>query len=131
MHALTGAWIANVERSRRDPNHQFQQATIRFDITGSAVSLTYGGVNASGRQEHGGQTLEADGQEHALAEAPGVFAITILEPRVLRTVAIRNDTVLGRATYEVSEDGRTLTAAVSGLDAAGKSFDQVIIFDRE
>jgi hypothetical protein len=31
MHALTGTWIANLEQSRRDPNHQFHRATMRFE----------------------------------------------------------------------------------------------------
>ena len=31
MHALTGMWIANIAHSRRDPNHQFHRATMRFD----------------------------------------------------------------------------------------------------
>ena len=39
--------------------------------------------------------------------------------------------MIGRATYEVSEDNRMLTATVSGVDASGKVFDQVIVFDRE
>jgi hypothetical protein len=39
--------------------------------------------------------------------------------------------VIGRATYQVSEGGRMLTATVSGVDASGKVFDQVVVFDRE
>jgi hypothetical protein len=37
----------------------------------------------------------------------------------------------GRATYLVSYDGSTLTATVEGIDAGGKAFDQVIVFDRQ
>jgi hypothetical protein len=131
MHALSGTWIANLDQSRRDPNHQFHRATIRFEVVGAAVSLAYGGVNASGRHEQGGQMLHADGREHSLPEAPGVVAVTTLEPRVLHTVAKKDGAVVGRAAYAVSEDGQRMTATVSGLDAAGKSFDQVIVFDRE
>jgi hypothetical protein len=131
MHALSGTWIANLDRSRRDPNHQFHRATVRFDVDGSTVSLAYGGVNASGRQEHGAQTLRADGQEHLLPEAPGVVAVSTLDARTLRTVAKKDDKEVGRAAYDVSEDGRTMTATVSGLDAAGQLFDQIIVFDRD
>ena len=81
MHALTGMWIANIDHSRRDPNHQFHRATMRFDLVGDRVSLFYGGLNASGRQEQGGKSFHADGQEHAVPEAPGVVAISTLEPR--------------------------------------------------
>ncbi len=131
MHPLSGTWIANLEQSHRDPNHQFHRATIRFEVAGDTVSLAYGGVNASGRREDGGQTLNADGQEHPLAEAPGMVAISTLEPRVLHTLGMKDGTVMGRAAYEVSEDGRMMTATVSGLDGKGQSFEQVIVFDRE
>ena len=127
-HALTGTWIANIDRSRRDPNHQFHRATIRFEVVGDRVSLVYGGVNASGRHEQGGQTIHADGQEHAVPEAPGVVVIGTLEPAVFHVTAKKDGEVIGRSTYEVSEHGRTLTAAVSGIDASGKVFDQVIVF---
>jgi hypothetical protein len=30
----------------------------------------------------------------------------------------------------VSEDGKTLTATVGGIDAAGKPFDHIVVFDR-
>jgi hypothetical protein len=131
MHALTGVWIANIESSRRDPNHQFSRATMRFEVVGELVTLTYGGINASGRHEQGGQTLHADGHPHAVPEASGVVTISTLDERELKTVGLANGTEVGRARYEVSEDGRTMTATVAGIDANGRTFDQVIVFGRE
>ena len=131
MHPLTGSWIADVAHSRRDPNHQFSRATMRFEIAGDRVSLSYGGVNASGRQEQGAHTFQADGHERPVPEAPGVVASCALTPRALQTVGRKDGAVVGRAVYEVAGDGRSMTATVSGLDASGKSFDQVIVFDRE
>jgi len=130
-HPLTGSWVANIEKSQRDPNHQFSRATMRFEIAGETVTIVYGGINARGREESGRQVLQADGKEHAVAEAPGVFGIAALLPRELRTWGKKDDVVIGRATYAVAPDGRSMTATVSGLAADGKSFDQVIVFDRE
>jgi hypothetical protein len=131
VHLLAGTWIANLDKSRRDPNHQFHRATIRFEVAGDVVSIAYGGVNASGRDEQGAQRLTADGQEHPLAEAPGLVAVSTLERCVLRTVATKDGAVMGRAAYEVSEDGKTLTATVSGRDGTGTPFEQRVVFDRE
>jgi len=131
MHALTGSWIANVDRSRRDPNHQFHRATMRFEVAGSAVSISYGGVNASGRQEQGALTVVADGQEQSIPEVPGMVSVSTLQQDGLRTIGQLNGTVMGRAAYEVAVDGTTMTATVSGVDAAGQSFEQVIVFERE
>jgi len=51
--------------------------------------------------------------------------------RVLETTASKDERPMGRATYALSDDGHTLTATVEDIDAAGKAFDQVIVFDRE
>jgi hypothetical protein len=129
---FVGSWTANLSKSERDPNHQFESATLRFEVEGNTVTLTHGGVNASGQQESGVTTLEADGKEHPIPEAPGVVVVTRwVGSRGLETVAKKGDQTVGRGIYEVSHDGRTLTATVSGTDARGNDFEQVIVFDRD
>ena len=130
-HLLNGTWIANIEQSRRDPNHQFHSATMRFGVDGHRVTLAYGGINASGRQEHGSQTITADGEHHAVPEAPDVTALSTLDVRGLTQTATKNGVEAGRSDYRVSDDGRSMTATVSGTDAQGNRFEQVIVFERE
>jgi len=130
MHPLHGTWIANLSKSTRHANHQFQNATMRFDVGTDTVVLSYEGVNASGKHESSTQTIHADGQERPVPGAPGIVAISTLEPRRLESSARKDGVALGRGTYEVDEEGSTLTATVSGVDASGKPFDQVIVFDR-
>jgi len=134
MHALAGTWTANLSKSRRDPNHpnhQFHSATMRFEVAGDAVSLTYGGVNAAGKTEEGARTICANGQDHPDSAAPGVTATSTIDARALQVVARKDGAVVGRGTYAVSDDGRTMMATMSGIDASGKQFDQVIVFDRD
>jgi len=76
--------------------------------------------------------LRADGKEHAIAEAPGMVVITRwIGSRTLDMVARKGDETVSRGLYEVSADGKTLTATVSGTDASGTDFEQVIVFDRK
>src|SRR5436190_381171 len=98
-HLLNGTWIANIEQSRRDPNHQFHSATMRFAVDGHRVTLAYGGINASGRQEHGSQTITADGEHHAVPEAPDVTALSTLDVRGLTQTATKNGVEAGRSDY--------------------------------
>jgi len=130
MHPLSGTWVANLAASRRHANHQFEKATMTFTIDDGEVVLAYEGINASGKHEASTQTIHADGREHATPEAPGFVALSTLGERRLESMGKKDGTILGRGTYEVSEDGQTMTATVSGIDAAGKPFDQVIVFDR-
>ena len=133
MNPFLGTWVANLEKSRRHANHQFQGATLTFEVSGNVVSLTHAGVNMAGKRESGTTVLYADGDEHAVSpQAPGVVAVTKwVGTHVLATEARKDGRPVGSGTYAVSDDGRTLTATVAGIDAAGKAFDQVIVFDRE
>src|SRR6185369_12963713 len=53
MNLFLGTWVANLEKSRRHANHQFQSATLAFDVSGDVVSLTHAGVNMAGKPESG------------------------------------------------------------------------------
>jgi hypothetical protein len=59
-----------------------------------------------------------------------VVATRWRDANVLETVARKDGQVVGDGTYEVSGDGKTLTATVAGIDGAGARFEQVIVFDR-
>ena len=133
MDLFTGTWRANLSKSQRHPNHMFQSATLRFAVSGDTVTLTQAGVNEAGHQEFGTTTLHADGKEHAVSpEAPGVVVVTKwVGSRILETAAKKDGEVIGHGTYEVSDDGQTLTAKVRGIDGSGAPFEQVIVFDRE
>ncbi len=92
MNPFVGHWIANLEKSRRHTNHQFQSATLTFDVTGSDVSLTHAGTNMAGKEESGTTVLHADGVERpASPHAPGVLAVrggsarTCSPPKASRT----------------------------------------------
>jgi hypothetical protein len=129
---LSGAWVANLEKSKRHPNHLFQSATLEIVVSGDTVTITHGGVNAGGQAESGTVVLQADGKEHPVPEHPGITVVTRwVGPRHLQTVGKSAGAAVGEQSYEVSTDGKTLTAKVSGIDASGARFDQVIVFDRK
>ena len=45
MNPFVGTWVANLEKSRRHANHQFQRATLTFDVSDDAVTLIHAGVH--------------------------------------------------------------------------------------
>jgi hypothetical protein len=105
---------------------------MQFVVVGDTVTLTHGGVNAGGQQESGTVVLQADGKEHAVPQQAAVTIVTRwVGPRLLQTTGKSGGVVVGEQSYEVSKDGKTLTAKVSGIDASGTRFDQVIVFDRK
>ncbi|HEX6463322.1 MAG TPA: hypothetical protein VFZ98_02665 [Vicinamibacterales bacterium] len=127
---LAGTWAANLDKSQRDPNHQFTELTMRFEVTPDAVTLIYSGVNRAGHREASNVVLHPDGKEYPVSQAPGIMMVATRTERRIETIARRDGAVVGRGAYEVSADGKTLTATLSGADASGKPFQQVIVFDR-
>jgi hypothetical protein len=130
MHALIGTWVANIAKSRRHENHQFASATMHFAIAHDEVRLSYEGVNASGKAERSEQVLQADGLPHAHPLAPEIIVTSSLGPRGFESIATKDGATMGHGSYDVSDDGNTLTATVRGVDGGGKTFEQVIVFDR-
>jgi len=129
---LDGVWEANLGKSHRHINHQFQRATLTISVDGDTVSLHHAGVNMAGKAESGTTVLRADGCEREVSpQAPGVVAIARWAgPHVLETEARKDGQLVGKGSYAVSDDLKTLTATVGGIDAAGAAFEQVIVFDR-
>ena len=129
---LVGKWKANLSKSQRDPNHQFQSLALRFEISDDALLLTFTGVSMSGKEESGTQKIHPDGKERPVAEAHGIVEVSRwVDSHILESVAKKDGTVIGASRYEVSSDGKTLTSKVKGTDAKGRQFEQVIVFDRE
>jgi hypothetical protein len=131
-NVLDGVWVANLAKSHRHANHQFQRATLTVSVDGDLVSLHHAGVNMAGKEESGTTVLRADGRAHEVSpQASGVLVVARwLGAHVLETEATKDGRLDGRGSYAVSEDLKTLTATVGGTDAAGASFEQVIVFDR-
>lgn len=117
MNPFSFTWVANIENSRRHTNHQLQSATLSFEIAGDDVSLTHSGVNMAGKRESGTTLLHPDGREHLVSpQAPGVVAVTRwVGTHVLESEAKKDGRSVGKGTYEVSEDSRTLTRIVAAL----------------
>jgi hypothetical protein len=97
MNPFSGTWIANIEKSRRHVNHQFQSATLSFELTGDDVSLTHAGVNMAGKPESGTTLLHPDGMEHPVSQAPGVVSVTRwVGTHLLESEAKKDGCVVGK-----------------------------------
>jgi hypothetical protein len=119
---FAGTWIANVARSRQHPLNPFRSATLHIDVAGDTVTITNIVVDSTGREERGENTIRADGLEHVSEGANG-YSLTASwrGPHVLETLGRKDGAVIGRGTYEVDVEGRTMTI---------KNDEQLIVLDR-
>ncbi len=107
---LAGAWIADVSRSKRHAANPFKIARMHVAVRGNSVEIRDEFVDESGRSVRGHNRLEADGLERATANGYAITASWLGE-RALAAVARKDGQVIGRVTYAVSADGRTLAVA--------------------
>ncbi len=129
---FAGKWIANLSKSQQHENHRFKSAEIRFEISEEVVRIIYTGVNMSGKDESGTSEVRPDGKEYPVKEAPGFVQTAQWQgSHILKLSAKKDGNVVGESRYEVSADGKSLTATVKSVDASGRPFDQVIVFDRQ
>ena len=115
QNPIAGGWIADVARSKRHPSNQFRSARIHFNVRGNTVEIVDEFVDETGKAVRGRNTLEADGVERASGNGYAISAA--LGARGLETVAKKDGQEIGRSTYTVSADGRTLTIADSNGDS--------------
>ena len=80
---FVGQWRANLSKSRRHPSTTFQSALLQFAVSGDVVTITDSVIDDSGREQYGQNIIVAG--------------------------ATKDGQVVGWGTYEVSDDGQTLT----------------------
>ena len=106
--AFVGTWKLNPERCEFDPNHRPTSGTLVFarDAQGQYV------MNAEGTDAKGQKVAEPN-------------------PREIHGQVKREDgSIVGEATYVVSEDGKSLTATAAGFDSQLRRFETRTVWER-
>jgi hypothetical protein len=94
-------------------------------------AMTAYGVNGSGMSVSQTIAFQLDGQEHTTPQPKTTMLARKLNARTIETIGKSDGQEVGRGTYVVSEDGKTLTATVSGADANHHTFKTVMVFERQ
>jgi hypothetical protein len=122
VNPFVGKWTANLEKSRHHPSNQFQNATLEFAVDGDTVTIADVVVDDSGHEETHKNTILVDGNEHAAENESGYSMVARWrDQHIIETIAKKDGLTVGWGTYEVSEDGKTLT--ITGDE-------QLIVLDR-
>jgi hypothetical protein len=127
---FVGRWLADVSRSAPEPANPFQSAMLTFEIDGDIVRISDVVIDASGQTHLGQNRMQADGREHPSAHGY-VLLTRWLGSRVIETLVKKDGRFVSRLTYEVSDDGRTLTLAAAGITHDGyPGAEQMTVFTR-
>lgn len=134
-----GTWRAQNERSRWDPAYTPEQACLRFEATDTGYLLVAYGIKDGQAVAERPTSIIADGRRRPLVDLngrpiPGVppGAVTFgsrPDPQTIEAGAEADGKVLGKGTYKVSDDGKTLTVTTEGIGLKGP-FKVQAVFER-
>src|SRR5258706_8950057 len=116
-HPLAGRWTADIRGSRFNGAVAVKETSLEFVVTSETVAITNHTIDISDRDlGTGTTTLRTDGKSYPHDEL--LIGLTIVTqwkgPKLLATVLTRSSGIVDHVTYEVSDDGRTLTTKTSG-----------------
>lgn len=130
---FVGTWKLNLEKSDLDPKHVPLGGTVVFELDSEGWYLMRAeGIDSAGKKvAERPQRFVLDGEEHPIPDMPGLKgSATRPDANTLVGEAKRNGEVVGHGVYEVSADGKTLTATATGMGVNGP-FKTRAVFDRQ
>lgn len=128
---FAGTWRLNVAKSKFDPKYVPIDGTVVFEPVAEGYFMNAEGSNGAGdRVQERPQHLILDGVEHPVPDIAGLTAVSRrVTSRRIEAEGRMNGQLVGKATYELSDDGSTLTATAQGTGANG-AFETCAIFER-
>ena len=134
-----GTWKAVNEKSDWDPAYTPEQACLRFEATESGYLLVAYGIKEGQAVAERPTAIVADGRRRPIVDLNG-RPIPGLPPGAvqfgsrpdaltLEAGAEQDGKVLGKGTYRLSADGRTLTVTTEGMGLKGP-FKTMAVFER-
>jgi len=132
---FVGSWKQNLAKTKNDPGPQPQNSiTIKREAAANgALKTTVDGIDAQGKPTHTEYTAKYDGKDYPVTGSADSDAVAMtridLHTRVL--INKKAGTVVRILRGTVSPDGKTYTAVSVGIDAQGRAFHNIGVFDKQ
>jgi hypothetical protein len=134
-----GTWKARIDKSKFDPAYTPEQACLRFEATEAGYLLVAYGIKGGQAVAERPTSIVPDGRRRPIVDlngrpVPGVPPGAMYfgnrpDARTIEAGAEADGKVLGKGTYIVSEDGKTLTVTTEGMGLKGP-FKTLAVFER-
>ena len=134
-----GTWKAKIDESNFDPACSPEQACIRFEPTEEGYLMVAYGIKDGQAVAERPTSIIPDGRRRPIVDLngrpiPGVPAGAVTfgnqpDPRTIEAGAEADGQVLGKGTYKVSDDGKSLIVTTEGMGLKGP-FKTESVFER-
>jgi hypothetical protein len=128
-----GTWQSNLTKSKYSPGPARRSGTLNLQAEGQNVKATLTGTDANGNPFNVVVIDVLDGIAHPVTGIPNYDAAA--HTRVDAYTQINSHTKAGKlvdtVTLVVSPDGKTLTVTMIGIDANGRGFNNILLYDKQ
>ncbi len=129
---FVGTWKLNPAESKFKVGAPYQEATITISESGSDVDVAVKGTAANGAPFSSHYTVPANGGIGKIVEGSWeAVSGKLLNARERETSYSKGGKVSYTTHGKVSKDGKTLTVATKGTNAAGQAVDGVSVYDKQ
>ena len=132
---FSGTWKLNVAKSKFAAGTEVKEVTVVVAEQGANLKVAATGTTGDGKPISVKYTIPVKGGAVSYTEGAPASGATATVKRVnastIESTSSLNGKEVGSTHSVVSDDGKTLTRVVKGMDAQGKAFQNTEIYERQ
>ena len=128
-----GTWKLNLTKSKYVPGPLPKSNTVTITAVPNGVHVVAKGEDAAGRPTGIDYTATADGKDMPVKGAPAydTTAMKRVDANTTEQTRKKEGKVVQTVTRKVSGDGKTMTVTTRGKDEAGRTLNNVAVYDKQ
>jgi hypothetical protein len=128
-----GVWQLNLAKSKYSPGPPPKSSTLYMRGEGQNRTDTSVTINADGSPRAVVASHIFDNNPHPASGLPlyDTSAYTRVNANTISARYLKAGSVTQTATWIVTQDGKTLTVAVKGIDASGRQVDELRVYEKQ
>jgi hypothetical protein len=133
VEPVVGTWKLDLAKSKFNPGPAPKSQTRMYAATADGIDLTYTGVAADGSAVSGKSSFKYDGKDYPITGSADYDTLSLkrIDANTIESTQKKAGKPVGKTVRTVSSDGKVLTLKSKGTDAKGKSYDNVMVFDKQ
>jgi|SRR5882672_432358 len=130
---FVGKWTLNLAKSTYKPGPVPRSVVFTVETAGQGVQAAGDAVDAAGMATHLVFTILYDGKIHPVTGSPNIDGNSIIktDAYTMEYTNTKAGALIGTGTFTFSTDGRSLTIASRGRNAAGQRVDNLAFYDKQ
>jgi hypothetical protein len=133
MHdAQMGTWKLNEAKSKIAPGAA-KNTTVVYEVAGDEVKVIVDGVDKDGKPSHNEWTGKFDEKDYPVTGDPtsDMRAYKMVDDHTLALTVKKDGKITVTGKIVVSPDGKSRTLTTNGVDADGKKFKSIAVYDKQ